>query len=145
MRCTTLLHFRYVWLRPIIFIHLLTPFLCYYCSLTVCLSYLIEISLYLSSYIINCDIHILFYKSKACVGVNAYAERAFYRTIMACLARLKDDTRFLESTFPRDHERFQIISASVDEVSCKFITTGGGNDCKRCQSVIMTAHFCVSD
>uniref|UniRef100_A0A915HNH4 Uncharacterized protein n=1 Tax=Romanomermis culicivorax TaxID=13658 RepID=A0A915HNH4_ROMCU len=40
----------------------------------------------------------------------------------ACLARLKSDIKLIESTFPKSHERFQILNASVDEVSCKFIT-----------------------
>ncbi|KAK2146113.1 hypothetical protein LSH36_631g01040 [Paralvinella palmiformis] len=44
---------------------------------------------------------------------------------MACLARLKEDTKFLEATFPKKHERFQIISASVDEVCCRFIGKNG--------------------
>lgn len=40
---------------------------------------------------------------------------------MACLARHKEDTKFLENLFSHKNERFQIISASVDEVSCRFI------------------------
>ncbi|ESO87499.1 hypothetical protein LOTGIDRAFT_235001 [Lottia gigantea] len=40
---------------------------------------------------------------------------------MACLAKLKQDIKYLESAFPKDHERFQIQSASVDELSCRFI------------------------
>lgn len=60
--------------------------------------------------------------------------------MMACLARLKDDTRFLETTFPRTHDRFQIISASVDEVSCRFIA-GGENDRRPRQLIVMTANF----
>jgi len=44
---------------------------------------------------------------------------------MACLARLKDDIKFLEGLFPaKKHERFQIITASVDEVCCRFFTKG---------------------
>lgn len=45
---------------------------------------------------------------------------------MACLARLKEDIKFLEKTFPRTHERFQIVSASVDEVVCHFRGQHGG-------------------
>ena len=44
---------------------------------------------------------------------------------MACLARLKEDIKFLETVFPKKHERLQIISASVDEVACRFIGQNG--------------------
>lgn len=44
---------------------------------------------------------------------------------MACLARLKEDIKFLETVFPKRHERLQIISASVDEVACRFIGQNG--------------------
>lgn len=59
------------------------------------------------------------------------------------MARLKDDTRFLEATFPRTHERFQILSASVDEVSCKFMVSRdeGNGGCRPVQSVVITANF----
>ena len=40
---------------------------------------------------------------------------------MACLARLKEDTRFLESLFPQEHRVFQIVSASLDEFTCRFV------------------------
>ncbi|XP_050401487.1 ubiquitin-conjugating enzyme E2 Q1 [Patella vulgata] len=44
---------------------------------------------------------------------------------MACLAKLKQDIKFLETSFSKDHERFQIRSASVDELSCRFIGRNG--------------------
>jgi len=44
---------------------------------------------------------------------------------MACLHTLKQEIRTLEQIFPRDHERFQIVSASVDELSCRFIGKNG--------------------
>ncbi|KAL1492075.1 hypothetical protein ABEB36_012570 [Hypothenemus hampei] len=40
---------------------------------------------------------------------------------MACLNTLKQEIRTLEQIFGKHHERFQIISASVDELSCRFI------------------------
>ncbi|XP_056648079.1 ubiquitin-conjugating enzyme E2 Q2 isoform X2 [Diorhabda carinulata] len=40
---------------------------------------------------------------------------------MACLNTLKQEIRTLESVFTKNHERFQIISASVDELTCRFI------------------------
>jgi len=40
---------------------------------------------------------------------------------MACLQTLKTELRTLEATFPRTHERLQIVSASVDELTCKFV------------------------
>ncbi|XP_045461433.1 ubiquitin-conjugating enzyme E2 Q2 [Harmonia axyridis] len=44
---------------------------------------------------------------------------------MACLNTLKQEIRTLESIFPKTHERFQIITASVDELSCRFIGRNG--------------------
>ncbi|KAK4883126.1 hypothetical protein RN001_006445 [Aquatica leii] len=44
---------------------------------------------------------------------------------MACLNTLKQEIRTLESIFPKNHERFQILSASVDELSCRFIAKNG--------------------
>ncbi|OWF47539.1 ubiquitin-conjugating enzyme E2 Q2-like [Mizuhopecten yessoensis] len=44
---------------------------------------------------------------------------------MACLENLKQDIRILESTFPRQNERFQILTVSVDEISCRFIDRNG--------------------
>ena len=44
---------------------------------------------------------------------------------MACLTRLKQDIKLIETAFPRKHERFQIISASVDEIECRFIGKNG--------------------
>lgn len=44
---------------------------------------------------------------------------------MACLNTLKQEIRTLESIFTKNHERFQIISASVDELSCRFIGKNG--------------------
>ena len=40
---------------------------------------------------------------------------------MACLKVLKEEIRNLEATFPRTHPMLQIISASVDELTCRFI------------------------
>ena len=40
---------------------------------------------------------------------------------MACLKVLKEEIRSLEATFPRTHPRLQIISASVDELTCRFV------------------------
>ena len=61
---------------------------------------------------------------------------------MACMTRLKDDTRFLEYTFPRSHKLFQILSASVDEVVCRFVVAGD-QDTMPEQSVVLTANFLV--
>ena len=44
---------------------------------------------------------------------------------MACLARLKEDSRFLESLFPQEHGIFQIVSASLDEFTCRFVGRNG--------------------
>ncbi|XP_057320886.1 ubiquitin-conjugating enzyme E2 Q2-like [Microplitis mediator] len=44
---------------------------------------------------------------------------------MACLKILKQEIKTIQSVFPKDHERFQIISASVDELNCKFVDKDG--------------------
>ncbi|KAF7997950.1 hypothetical protein HCN44_009348 [Aphidius gifuensis] len=44
---------------------------------------------------------------------------------MACLNTLKQEIKTLEALFPKSHERFQIMSASVDELSCRFIGKNG--------------------
>lgn len=51
-------------------------------------------------------------------GVNA-------RSIMACLNVLKQEIKVIESTFPKDHDRFQVHTATVDEVICKFVGPTG--------------------
>lgn len=44
---------------------------------------------------------------------------------MACLITLKQEIKTLEAVFPKTHERFQIVSASVDELNCKFVGSNG--------------------
>lgn len=44
---------------------------------------------------------------------------------MACLNTLKLEIKTLEQVFPKNHERFQILSATVDELSCRFIGRNG--------------------
>lgn len=44
---------------------------------------------------------------------------------MACLNVLKQEIKTLEAVFPKNHERFQIVSASVDELNCKFVGKNG--------------------
>ncbi|KAL5004780.1 hypothetical protein ScPMuIL_018236 [Solemya velum] len=44
---------------------------------------------------------------------------------MACLSSLKQDIKILESAFQKDNDTFVILSASVDELSCRFCTTNG--------------------
>lgn len=44
---------------------------------------------------------------------------------MACLNTLKQEIKTLEAVFPKNHERFQIVSASVDELNCKFVGKNG--------------------
>ncbi|XP_054285467.1 ubiquitin-conjugating enzyme E2 Q2-like [Macrosteles quadrilineatus] len=44
---------------------------------------------------------------------------------MACLNVLKQEIKTLEAVFPKTHERFQIVSASVDELNCRFIGRNG--------------------
>lgn len=44
---------------------------------------------------------------------------------MACLQKLREDIALLKRLFPRTHDRFQIISASVDELSAEFVDPNG--------------------
>uniref|UniRef100_A0A914KNV7 UBC core domain-containing protein n=1 Tax=Meloidogyne incognita TaxID=6306 RepID=A0A914KNV7_MELIC len=44
---------------------------------------------------------------------------------MACLQKLREDIALLERLFPKTHERFQIVSASIDELEVKFVGTDG--------------------
>ncbi|ELT87201.1 hypothetical protein CAPTEDRAFT_171745 [Capitella teleta] len=53
---------------------------------------------------------------------------------MACLARLKEDIKLLCSLFSKQHCRFQIVTASVDEVCCRFIT-------RTCEKISVNANI----
>lgn len=44
---------------------------------------------------------------------------------MACLQALKQDIKILETLFTSENDRFKILSASVDELSCQFVGSGG--------------------
>uniref|UniRef100_U5EZP1 Putative ubiquitin-conjugating enzyme e2 q n=1 Tax=Corethrella appendiculata TaxID=1370023 RepID=U5EZP1_9DIPT len=44
---------------------------------------------------------------------------------MACLNTLKLEIKTLEQIFTKTHERFQILNATVDELSCRFIGRNG--------------------
>nr|CAG4645613.1 EOG090X0867 [Lynceus sp. MCZ IZ 141354] len=44
---------------------------------------------------------------------------------MACLQNLKQEIRTLESVFHKTHERFQVVAASVDELTCRFVDQFG--------------------
>lgn len=44
---------------------------------------------------------------------------------MACLQALKQDIKILESLFKTENERFKVLSASVDEVTCEFTGANG--------------------
>ncbi|KAK3606250.1 hypothetical protein CHS0354_037927 [Potamilus streckersoni] len=44
---------------------------------------------------------------------------------MACLQALKQDIKILETAFPEQHGRFKILSATVDELRCRFIGKNG--------------------
>lgn len=47
------------------------------------------------------------------------------RNMAICLNNLKSEIKTLERLFTKGHERFQIINASVDELTCRFITKNG--------------------
>ena len=44
---------------------------------------------------------------------------------MACLKTLKLEIKTLEKIFTKNHERFRILNASVDELTCRFVGKGG--------------------
>lgn len=44
---------------------------------------------------------------------------------MACLNTLKLEIKTLEQIFTKNHERFQVLNASVDELTCRFIGKNG--------------------
>lgn len=46
---------------------------------------------------------------------------------MACLNTLKLEIKTLERIFTKNHERFRILHASVDELTCRFVGKNGKN------------------
>lgn len=44
---------------------------------------------------------------------------------MACLNTLKLEIKTLERIFTKNHERFRILNASVDELTCRFVGKNG--------------------
>ena len=44
---------------------------------------------------------------------------------MACLNQLKLEIKTLERIFTKNHERFRILNASVDELTCRFVGKNG--------------------
>lgn len=44
---------------------------------------------------------------------------------MACLNTLKLEIKTLERIFTKNHDRFRILHASVDELTCRFIGKNG--------------------
>ena len=56
---------------------------------------------------------------------------------MACLNTLKQDIKRLEGVFPKSHECFQLISATVDELTCRFVNKNG-------KKIDIYANFTVS-
>ena len=44
---------------------------------------------------------------------------------MACLTTLKQEIRVLENAFPKSDALFQVVAASVDELTCRFVAKTG--------------------
>ncbi|OXA61251.1 ubiquitin-conjugating enzyme E2 Q2 [Folsomia candida] len=44
---------------------------------------------------------------------------------MACLNTLKQEIKAVERIFPKEHDRFQVLTASVDELTCRFVGQNG--------------------
>jgi len=40
---------------------------------------------------------------------------------MACFTTLKQEIRTIEKIFTKNNERFQVATASVDEIVCRFV------------------------
>lgn len=55
---------------------------------------------------------------------SAHQQSNFY-VKMACLNLLKLEIKTLEKIFTKNHERFRILNASVDELTCRFVGKGG--------------------
>jgi ubiquitin-conjugating enzyme E2 Q len=55
--------------------------------------------------------------------LQALVRRA--RVEMACLNNLKQDLRRLEACFPKTHERLQLVVATVDELTLRFVGSNG--------------------
>jgi len=53
------------------------------------------------------------------------ANKQLLKFRMACLNVLKQEIKAIESCFPKTHERLQVVSASVDELTCKFVDLTG--------------------
>lgn len=65
---------------------------------------------------------------------------------MASLNKLKLDVKTLERTFPKNHERFRILNASVDELTCRFIGNNGKNyDIQANITVIIDFYFAFTE
>lgn len=65
---------------------------------------------------------------------------------MASLNTLKLDIKTLERTFPKNHERFRILNASVDELTCRFIGNNGKNyDIQANITVIIDFYFALTE
>ena len=56
---------------------------------------------------------------------------------MSCVASLKRELKLLETVFPKENERFQLRSANMDELTCRFI---GSSD----EAFIIHCNFTVS-
>ena len=44
---------------------------------------------------------------------------------MACLNTLKQDIAKLQAVFPKTHDCFQLVAATVDELTCRFVNQNG--------------------
>lgn len=53
--------------------------------------------------------------------LSCIKKRIINLSTMACLNILKQEIKAIEAGFPKTHNRLQIVSASVDELTCKFI------------------------
>lgn len=73
-------------------------------------------------YIISIEVYL--FRSRAPPKIS-FTQNSVVQPQMACLNTLKQEIKTLESVFPKSHERFQIMSASVDELSCRFVGKNG--------------------
>lgn len=60
---------------------------------------------------------------------------------MACLQKLKEDLKVLQSLFPKTHERLQVVSCTVDEVNFIFVGPNGEKMPIVANIIVSRSHF----
>uniref|UniRef100_A0A1I7Z475 UBIQUITIN_CONJUGAT_2 domain-containing protein n=1 Tax=Steinernema glaseri TaxID=37863 RepID=A0A1I7Z475_9BILA len=64
-------------------------------------------------------------KRAPAAGTPHGAAVGWFAVRMSCLQKLREDISLLTTVFPRGHERFQVITASIDELVVRFVDSSG--------------------